>query len=548
MKDRGKIPEDCNIITRDALVITYWGEVRFRHEDKKQAGMLWTRARTREVAVLIENMDKDISAIRSTRSQLEKDRSSMLSRITDLKTRLRRLKNQRMEFLSEKQQIEAGIERIQDKMELQEFEREEAGKERTELEQELLIAESELALLVEKEREAEKSLVISEKAFHKIKKKRKKLRDRLQHLSVERAKLDTEINSIGREIKRLREQAERSVDLQEDLEREIATLDQKELEITKEMKKTSRNKQALVDKEAVLLKDLQKQEEMLEQFLSKRAAQEGEKRQLLSRLSEVNNKVQETELELSRVVKEKEHLEEMCLSSFGMEIHGDYEFPTSFQSLAPEEVSELLHETKRKLDRIGPVNLTAIDEYEELKKRLDFLREQEKDLRASVLDIEQAIDRIDRRCRQKFKQAIGDINSSLEKVFPLLFDGGTAALTLDSPGNVLESGVELAIEIPGKRIKNLNLLSGGEKALSALALIFSIFFIKPSPFCLLDEVDAPLDEANTERFNKLVRKISSRSQVVLVTHNQRVMETADTLYGVTMEEKGISKLISVSLV
>jgi chromosome segregation protein len=104
------------------------------------------------------------------------------------------------------------------------------------------------------------------------------------------------------------------------------------------------------------------------------------------------------------------------------------------------------------------------------------------------------------------------------------------------------------IEIPGKRIRNLNLLSGGEKALGALALIFSIFFIKPSPFCLLDEVDAPLDEANTVRFNKLVRKISRRSQVILVTHNQQVMETADTLYGVTMEEKGISKLISVSLV
>jgi chromosome segregation protein len=150
-------------------------------------------------------------------------------------------------------------------------------------------------------------------------------------------------------------------------------------------------------------------------------------------------------------------------------------------------------------------------------------------------------------CRERFKSAFDEVNKSLADIFPVLFEGASAELVISGSEDVLDAGVEFLVHLPGKKIRHLNLLSGGEKAMAALALIFAIYFIKPSPFCLLDEVDAPLDEANTTRFNRLIKKISEYSQVVLITHNQRVMEVADTLYGITMEKKGVSKLVSVEL-
>ncbi len=207
-------------------------------------------------------------------------------------------------------------------------------------------------------------------------------------------------------------------------------------------------------------------------------------------------------------------------------------------------MSEITH----KIDRIGPVNLGAVEEYEELEQRWDYLNSQKNDLLTSIDDLEQAIKRINRTCRTRFKDALISVNKSLCEVFPLLFEGGIAELELTPADDILDSGVDYLIQLPGKRIRHLNLLSGGEKALAAIALIFAIHLIKPSPFCLLDEVDAALDEANTVRFNRLIKRISEQSQVMLITHNQKVMEVAETLYGVTMEDKGVSKLVSVDLV
>ncbi len=213
-----------------------------------------------------------------------------------------------------------------------------------------------------------------------------------------------------------------------------------------------------------------------------------------------------------------------------------------------KRVTRALEDINKKLDGIGAVNLTVMEEFEELDARWHFLKEQQADLLASLDDLDRAIKKIDRTCRFRLKEALSKVNESLSQVFPLLFEGGRGELAFTDDRDILASGVEYLIRLPGKGIRNLNLLSGGEKAMAAMALIFAIYFIKPSPFCLLDEVDAPLDEANTVKFNRLLRRISSKSQVIVITHNQKVMESADTLYGVTMEEKGVSKLVSVDLV
>jgi chromosome segregation protein len=211
------------------------------------------------------------------------------------------------------------------------------------------------------------------------------------------------------------------------------------------------------------------------------------------------------------------------------------------------EVEARLGELKSLIESMGEVNLLAIQEYEESKTRLEFLTEQEADLVNSLEALDQAIKKINRTSRKRFAETFEAVNAKFKEIFSTLFNGGRADLVLVDESNLLETGVDIIVQPPGKKLQSVNLLSGGEKALTAVALIFSLFLINPSPFCLLDEVDAPLDDANIGRFNRMIQQLAQRYQIILVTHNKRTMEIADTLYGVTMEEPGISKLVSVRL-
>ncbi|HKI52193.1 MAG TPA: chromosome segregation protein SMC [Geothermobacteraceae bacterium] len=213
----------------------------------------------------------------------------------------------------------------------------------------------------------------------------------------------------------------------------------------------------------------------------------------------------------------------------------------------PAVASRRQNELRRLIEGIGEVNLTAIEEYEELEERFSFLTTQQEDLRRSLQGLQEAIARINRTTRRRFKETFDQVNGKFQEVFPRLFRGGRAELRLSDEEDLLETGIDIIAQPPGKKLQNVTLLSGGEKALTAVALVFSIFMIKPSPFCLLDEVDAPLDDANIGRFNDIVREMSAISQFIIITHNRRTMEIAGPLYGVTMEEPGVSKLVSVQV-
>ena len=204
-------------------------------------------------------------------------------------------------------------------------------------------------------------------------------------------------------------------------------------------------------------------------------------------------------------------------------------------------------ELRERMASMGEVNLASLEEHRELTERFSFLASQKEDLEKSLEDLAKAIQRINRTTRERFSKAFEEINAKFGEVFPRLFQGGRAALRLVDEENLLESGIGIFVQPPGKKSLPLGSLSGGEKALTAISLIFSIFLVKPSPFCLLDEVDAPLDDANVDRFNALVREMSERYQYILVTHNKRTMELADVLYGITMEKHGISRTVSVKL-
>lgn len=217
-----------------------------------------------------------------------------------------------------------------------------------------------------------------------------------------------------------------------------------------------------------------------------------------------------------------------------------------YQAVPLPEMESALDDFKEKLLKIGDVNLSAITEFEQLQERFDFLSGQESDLEKALEDLHTVIRKTNKITRDRFIETFDEINEKMKEVFPKLFEGGAARLDMTEPEKPLETGVELMIQPPGKKVTQLSLLSGGEKALSSIAFIFSIFLIKPASFCIMDEIDAPLDDANVVRFNNLLKIIGEQSQIIMITHNKGSMEFADTLFGVTMEKKGISKIVSVN--
>ncbi len=212
-----------------------------------------------------------------------------------------------------------------------------------------------------------------------------------------------------------------------------------------------------------------------------------------------------------------------------------------------EVTPDLLESEKRKLGSLGPVNLAAIEEYDEKKERLDFLVTQKDDLVHAKEELEQAITKINKRARKLFVETFDIVKGHFAQIFEVLFEGGEASLSLGENSDPLEADIIISARPKGKRLQDISLLSGGERALTAISLLFALYKAKPSPFCIFDEVDAPLDDANIERFVRMLKKFSEETQFIIITHNKRTMEAADSLFGVTMQEKGVSKIVSVNL-
>jgi chromosome segregation protein len=250
--------------------------------------------------------------------------------------------------------------------------------------------------------------------------------------------------------------------------------------------------------------------------------------------------VKKTELSLGLI-----HIKENIKNIYTIDLDSIPEEEKLTLQLLPEE-EEKLKTLREKLKEIGPVNLGTLEELEELKTRYDFLIKQQDDLLQSIESLQETILKINRTTKKKLTYAYEALNEKFKEVFTVLFGKGKAELILTEE-NILEAGIDIVAQPPGKKLQNLMLLSGGEKALTALSLLFAGFMIKPTPLCLLDEVDAPLDESNTERFTKLLTKLSKNIQFIIITHNRRTMEVTDYLYGVTMEEPGISKTVSMHL-
>ncbi|MFL2908763.1 MAG: hypothetical protein ACJZ65_06375 [Limisphaerales bacterium] len=222
------------------------------------------------------------------------------------------------------------------------------------------------------------------------------------------------------------------------------------------------------------------------------------------------------------------------------ETHTETDAPTDW-----EVVRAKVEEMQNKIDSMGPVNLVAIDEYQEVEERFNFLNTQHEDLVNAKTELEEVIARIDKQSREMFTETFDKVRANFQKMFPDLFGGGRADLVLTEEEDVLEAGVEIVASPPGKKLHRIGLLSGGEQTMTAVALLFSLYQVKPSPFCVLDELDAPLDDANIERYVQKLKEFLAHSQFIVITHSKRTISAADVLYGVTMQERGVSRIVSV---
>jgi len=368
-------------------------------------------------------------------------------------------------------------------------------------------------------------------------------------LKLEQTALNARLENSANSLRRLKQFREDGITRLEQLSRDIALKAQK---LTLSKQKVSEYEQtlsAMYESMKSLEKSLELNETDYQSLDATLTESDSSISDIKTRREETLQKIRVMELEQSQRQLKKENISAQVeeryhkpLSGFRVELVGK-----DMPEMSLEKMETTLAEYRQQLAGIGDVNLGAIEEYEELKTRFDFLSAQRDDLVKAIVELQKVIKKINKITQERFLITFNLVNEKLSEVFPRLFDGGSAKLELTEPNKPLETGVEFMVHPPGKKLTRLSLLSGGEKALSAIAFIFSIFLIKPAAFCIMDEIDAPLDEANVFRFNELLKIISEKSQIIMITHKRKSMEFADMLFGVTMEKKGISKIVSVDL-
>ena len=379
------------------------------------------------------------------------------------------------------------------------------------------------------------------------------LRESVQSEQHELAAARAELAAVTERLTAAEAVASRLQQERAELERREATLRQQELSANEEAAALGKQNEELeVQLEALRAEKLRlegRQKELEQEWESGRTRvtqMEDHLRMGRQALQELREQRSHAEVERARNDSDRQHLRETCLA----EVNAQPEdlIATEAVFISGEELAiaeNNYREMKARIESMGAVNMMALEEFNECEQRFGFLTRERDDLLQSIADTQQAIAELDQVSREKFEQAFNSINANFSEAFHTIFGGGTAEMRLTEPDSSGDAGIDVVASPPGKRLQNILLLSGGEKAMTALALLIAIFRYQPSPFCILDEVDAPLDEANVGRFTRLVGDMSSQTQFIIVTHNRKTMETGSVLYGVTMQEPGVSKLVSV---
>ncbi len=415
------------------------------------------------------------------------------------------------------------------------------------LEDETQVLRSQLENSQQQEEELEAALEQAQEELSTARQALEDAQERHNRALINRNSLASQAQHAAQEAKRLAGEVKAAQDRRQHLQAEIDAAQQA-------ARKLNDRRQEQQDRLGRLYQELDQQEaehrqarELLSQAQMRLADLETSLKQARSEQRQAETASQDLALRQKALKLDMDNLCEQTMDRCRVDLTSDFQEHLPQGAFDPETSRQKLDRLRQRLHKMGPVNMEAISEHQVLSERYQFLTSQRDDLEASLEDLRKAIRKINRTSRQRFTETLELVNQRLEEVFPVLFGGGRAQLTLEEGVDPLDAGLHLMVELPGKKLRNIAALSGGEKAMSAAAVLFALFLIRPAPFCILDEVDAPLDEANVNRFHTLLRQLARRSQILLITHSRRTMEIMDKLYGVTMEEKGVSKLLSVEL-
>ena len=361
-------------------------------------------------------------------------------------------------------------------------------------------------------------------------------RNEAHEIKLKYETLNTELNSTRQAMARLNAQLEQVRGRREELQKALGESEAPLADMNQELEGLLEQR---VSVEAELA-EARKQLETIEHELRQLEESRGEAEQAVQ---DVRSQLEQIRINQQEVKVRRQTLEEQIVES-GFELQ-------PLLAEMPEEANETewhsrVEDLEQKINRLGPINLAAIEEFEQQSERKEYLDAQNEDLTQALQTLENAIHKIDRETRTRFKETYDKVNSGLKELFPRLFGGGHAYLEMTGD-ELLDTGVTVMARPPGKRNSTIHLLSGGEKALTAVALVFAIFELNPAPFCMLDEVDAPLDDANVGRYCTMLKEMSERTQFVFITHNKVTMEVAQHMTGVTMQEPGVSRLVAVDI-
>ncbi|MBW2411266.1 MAG: hypothetical protein JRF72_15830, partial [Deltaproteobacteria bacterium] len=540
------------IVTRNGDLISPQGIMLGGSKDKLN-GILSKKQEMKQLQRQSKNLEREVEKARDDQSRLDSD-------VRDLENRLQKLIEQKNESTQSEIEAEKRVFKISEELknaqrhlEIVSLEQEQLLGETSDVDAEMTKTNSLLTRLSDDIQDAQQSVKDTTEKIVAVSGEMEDYNQKVVDLKLKLTAFNAKLENSNNSLRRLR-------DFYDDGQKRLEEL-KHEIKLKQDKEKASRQQIVEYDQR---LSEMYNQIENLDQTLEVNEADfqtiDNELRDSDNLISNIQNKREKTlekfrllELELSQLQIKRDNvvnrLEERYQSSFSA-IRTEFEAHIKDEEISPdatiEAMEEELTQCREKIAKIIDVNLGAIREFEQLKDRYDFLEEQRNDLVQAIKDLHKVINKINKITQERFTNTFNLINAKLKEVFPRLFEGGTARLILTEPNNPLETGVEFMIHLKGKKLTRLSLLSGGEKALSAIAFIFSIFLIRPASFCLLDEIDAPLDDANVFRFNDLLKLIGENSQIIMITHNKRTMEFADTLFGITMEERGVSKIVSVN--
>ncbi|MDH3806254.1 MAG: chromosome segregation protein SMC, partial [Gammaproteobacteria bacterium] len=539
---REVIGDDGSVITKDGIWL----------------GKQWLRvSRDKDAKAGVLSREHDMRRLKTENRELQARFDSARKLVQDGRTRLNQLEERReavqkdaVSLLSEYSEVKAALDAAKYRMDQANARHAAIAEETSEVDNDQISAEEQLRESQRRFSQAVETLDELNKQRESLEARREELRSELQRVREQSDEDRQTVQNITIQFESRRTSKESAAQNLDRMQSQLEQFQNRELEIREQLEQ---RRAPLADNKKLLEEQLQNRIAVEEELGSARQLVEQVETELRE-LDQSRMRVDQSVEEARGEVNEAEMgLREVCVRREGFAeqlAQTDFDFDSLIdemdESASIDGWEEKLEKSRRRIERLGPINLAAIDEFKEQSERKEYLDSQLEDLNNALEILEGAIRKIDRETRTRFRETFANVNAGFQRLFPKLFGGGHAYLELQGE-DLLSAGVTVMARPPGKRNSTIQLLSGGEKALTAVALVFAIFELNPAPFCLLDEVDAPLDDANVARFCDIVREMSEKVQFVFITHNKVTMEMSRQLTGVTMQEPGVSRLVSVDL-